>query len=70
MSLSRPWRAVASIGPGLAVSIGVGIALTSSQPYWTAVLGMVLGAGVFAGLSSWQAWRTLRRADYHGYAAY
>lgn len=70
MSLNRPWRSIVSIGPGLVVSIGVGIVLTSSQPYWTAVFGMLAGAMVFAAISGWQAWRTLRHADYFNYSAW
>ncbi|MFL5843074.1 MAG: hypothetical protein ACJ762_00175 [Solirubrobacteraceae bacterium] len=70
MSLNRPWRAVTAIGPGVLVSVVVGIVATSRYDYWTAVFGMVVGAGVFAVLSSWQAWRTLRQADFHSYAAY
>lgn len=70
MSLSRPWRAVASIGPGVVVSVLVGAAATTYYSHWTAVFGMVAGAAVFAVLSGWQAWRTLRRADYYSYAAY
>lgn len=70
MSLSRPWRAVLSIAPGLVVSIAVGVVATTHYAHWTAVFGMVAGAGVFAVLSCWQAWRTLRRSDYYGYAAY
>lgn len=70
MSLSRPWRAVAAVGPGVIVSVVVGLIATSIWAYWTAVFGMVAGAGVFAVISGWQTWRTLRRADYFSYAAY
>ena len=70
MTLNRPWRAVASIGPGVLVSIAVGVTATSYYSHWTAVFGMVAGAFVFAALSSWQTWRTLRHADYYSYAAY
>ena len=70
MSLNRPWRAVAAIGPGVAVSFAVGIVATTHYAHWTAVFGMVAGAGVFALISAWQAWRTLRHADYYSYAAY
>jgi hypothetical protein len=69
-SLNKPWRAIASMGPGLALSVLVGVALTAHHSYWTAVFGMLAGAVVFAGLSAWQAWRTLRRADYYNYSAW
>jgi hypothetical protein len=70
LSLNRPWRAIASIAPGLLVNVAVGIALTSGHAYWTAVIGALAGSIVFAALSGAQAWRTLRRADYHNYAAW
>ncbi|MDX6731080.1 MAG: hypothetical protein QOC54_1028 [Baekduia sp.] len=70
MSLNRPWRSIAAIGPGLAVSVLVGIALTSSLSYWTAVIGMLAGSVVFAAISAWQTWRTLRRADFFNYSAW
>lgn len=70
MTLNRPWRAIASIGPGVLVSIAVGVVATTFYSHWTAVFGMVAGAFVFAVLSSWQTWRTLRHADYYSYAAY
>lgn len=70
MTLNRPWRAIASIGPGVLVSIAVGVVATTIYSHWTAVFGMVAGAFVFAALSSWQTWRTLRHADYYSYAAY
>lgn len=70
LSLNRPWRAISAIGPGLAVSLVVGAVFTSHMRYWTAVLGMCAGAAVFAALSGWQAWRTLRRADYFNYSAW
>ncbi|MEO6496441.1 MAG: hypothetical protein ABIO51_03045 [Solirubrobacteraceae bacterium] len=70
MTLNRPWRAIASIGPGVLVSIAVGVVATTFYSYWTAVFGMLAGAFVFAALSSWQTWRTLRHADYYSYAAY
>jgi len=69
-SLNRPRRALAAIGPGLAVSVLVGIVLTSFYSYWTAVFGMLAGAVVFAGISAWEAWRTLQRADYYNYSAW
>lgn len=70
MSLSRPWRAVAALVPGVVVSFAVGILVTTHYAAWTAVFGMVAGAAVFAAISSWQTWRTLRHADYYAYAAY
>lgn len=70
LTLNRPWRAISAISPGLAVSVLVGIALTTGHAYWTAVFGMLAGAAVFAAISGWQAWRTLRRADYYSYAAW
>jgi hypothetical protein len=70
LTLNRPWRAISAITTGLAVSLLVGIALTVSHPYWTAVVGMLAGAAVFAAISAWQAWRTLRRADYFNYSAW
>jgi hypothetical protein len=70
MSLNRPWRSITAIAPGLAVSVLVGVVLTSFEPYWTAVVGMLAGAIVFAGISAWQAWRTLHRADYFNYSAW
>jgi hypothetical protein len=70
MSLNRPWRSIVSIGPGLLVSIVVGIVLTSTKAYWTAIFGMVAGAIVFAAISAWQVRRTLKRADYYNYSAW
>lgn len=70
MALARPWRAAAAMGAGLVVSVAAGTVATTHYAYWTAVFGMVAGAAVFAGLSSWQAWRTLRHVDYHSYAAW
>jgi hypothetical protein len=70
LSLNRPWRAIASILPGLLTSIVIGTVLTSHMRYWTAVVGMFAGSIVFACVSAWQAWRTLKRADYFNYSAW
>jgi hypothetical protein len=51
-------------------SIAVGLILTSFKPYWTAIFGMMVGAGVYAAISAWQTWRTLKRADYYNYSAW
>lgn len=70
MSLNRPWRAIVPVAAGVVVSLVVGLVATSIWAYWTAVFGMVAGAAVFAAISTWQAWRTLRRTDYFNFAAW
>lgn len=70
MSLNRPWRSIAAIGPGLLVSIAIGIFMTTRYAYWTSIFGMACGAGLFAVISAWLTWRTLRRADYYNYSAW
>lgn len=70
MSLNRPWRSIAAIGPALLVTIGIGIAMTTRYAYWTSVFGMVCGAGLFALISTWLTWRTLHRTDYYNYSAW
>jgi hypothetical protein len=70
LSLNRPWRSIAAIVPGLAVSVAVGIAMVGAYAYWTAIFGMLAGAATFAAISGWQTWRTLRRADFFNYSAW
>jgi hypothetical protein len=69
-SLARPWVLVASIGVALAVDLAVGITLSRSGPYWHSVIGLAVGGGVFAGLTTIAAVRTLRRTDYRFFSAY
>ena len=70
MGLARPWRVLAALGPGVAVSVGVGAVLTSFSPYWNAVWGMVAGTAVFALISGVLTLRALREADYLSYSAF
>lgn len=69
-SLSRPWPAVGGLSVALLTNGGVGWVLSRHGEHWWSVGGLVVGAAVFACLSSVAAVRVLRRLDYHYYAAY
>jgi hypothetical protein len=70
LSLARPGPVVKAMTLAAALSATVGIAVTTFFPYYTAVLGMVAGALVFAVLTARTVRRTLRRGDYWIYAAW
>ena len=59
---------------GLSVALlcngGVGWVLSRQGEHWWSVGGLVVGAAVFACMSSVATVRVLRRLDYHYYAAY
>ncbi len=59
-----------ALAPAVLVSLATGIAITSREPYYGAVGGMVAGALVYAVISAVLTRRTLRRADYWTYAAW
>lgn len=69
-SLGRPWVVVRSLLPGVAVAASVAFALSRAYPYWTAAGGLVAGTLVFATLATAATTRTLRRVDYHYFAAF
>lgn len=69
-SLSRPWPAVGGLAVALVSNGGVGWALSRHGEHWWSVGGLVVGAAVFACMSSVATVRVLRRLDYHYYAAY
>lgn len=70
LSLARPWPVVKAMTVAAAVSAAVGIGVTTSMPYYTAVLGMVAGAFVFAVLTARTVRRTLHSGAYWSYAAW
>jgi hypothetical protein len=69
-SLSRPWPAVVGLSVALLCNGGVGWVLSRQGEHWWSVGGLVVGAAVFACMSSVATVRVLRRLDYHYYAAY
>jgi hypothetical protein len=70
LSLARPWPVVRALTVAAALSAAVGIGVTTSMPYYTAVLGLVAGAFVFAVLTARTVSRTLRSGAYWSYAAW
>ncbi len=69
-SMARPWLVVRAMVIALAVSLAVGITLSRTHAYWWSAAGTVAGGLVFASLTGFATWRTLRRGDLHLYAAY
>jgi hypothetical protein len=69
-TLSRPGGVIRAAGAAAIASAGVGLAVTSFEPYYTAVLGLVAGSLMFAIITGLAARRTLRSGDYWLYAAW
>ena len=70
LGTQRPWRVIAAMVPAVVVNVTVGLLVSRSQPFYTAVCGLIIGALVFACLTAWAARRTLAQADYWAYAAW
>ncbi|MCW3038431.1 MAG: hypothetical protein JWM31_336 [Solirubrobacterales bacterium] len=70
LSLARPGPIVKAMTLAAALSVAIGISLTTWLPYYTAVLGLVAGAFVFAVLTASTVRRTLRSGAYWSYAAW
>jgi hypothetical protein len=69
-SLARPWLVVVALAFAVGVDLGVGIGLSRTGAYWEGVIGLTAGCAVFAALTAAMVFRTLRRTDYHFFAAY
>jgi hypothetical protein len=69
-SMARPWLVVRAMAAALAVGLIVGVTLSRTHAYWWSAAGTTAGGLVFAALTGWASWRTLRRGDLHLYAAY
>ena len=69
-SLSTPWPVVGALLVGLLADITVGWVLSRSGEPWWSVGGLVVGASLFAGISTLATVRVLRRLDYYNYAAF
>jgi hypothetical protein len=67
--LSQPSRAVAAAGIASLVDLTAGYLLSRLSSPQDAVIGFLLGAITFAGISGYSALSALRRADYAHYAA-
>jgi hypothetical protein len=69
-TLSRPWPMLRAIGAGLASGIAVGYVLSRVVAYWWGAIGLTVGMGTFAVISTLEAIRLMRNLDYAYYAAY
>jgi hypothetical protein len=69
-TLSRPWPMLRAIGAGLASGIAVGYVLSRTVTYWWGAVGLTVGMGTFAVLSTIETVRLMRNLDYAYYAAY
>ncbi|WP_412067561.1 hypothetical protein [Rubrivirga sp. IMCC43871] len=63
-------RVLVPLAWALAVDLAVGLVATRGWGYEHAGWGLLVGAALFAGLTTTHALRMLRRADYFAYAAY
>ncbi|WP_412063091.1 hypothetical protein [Rubrivirga sp. IMCC45206] len=63
-------RVLVPLAWALAVDLAVGLVATRGWGYEHAGWGLLVGAALFAGLTTRHAVRMLRRADYFAYAAY
>jgi hypothetical protein len=70
MGLARPWPVVRALVLALAVDAAVGFPLSRVGPYWLAVVGLAAGCATFAAVTAVSAVRSLRRGDYHYFAAW
>jgi hypothetical protein len=68
--LGRPRLLLEALAPALAVAVIAAFGLSRTLPYWTAVVGLLAGAFVFAVLAARNALRVLREVDYYYFAAY
>jgi hypothetical protein len=69
-SLARPWRPTVALIAAVVVDLAVGITLSRTGAPWHSAIGLAAGCGVFAAITGVMAVRTLRRTDYHLYAAF
>jgi hypothetical protein len=68
-TLSRPWDSVRAYLWAIAVNVALGYWLSRSFGYWYSIVGLALGALVFAALTTRSVVRTLRQMDYSYYAS-
>ena len=69
-SYSRPELALKSLGPALLTNFLVGYVCSRSFEYYYSVLGLLLGAIVFAVLSTVYGTRFFKKYDYYFYSAF
>jgi hypothetical protein len=69
-SLSRPALVLRALVPSVAVTVVVSVLLSRMLDYHDGAIGLVVGAVVFAVLSTALAIRVVRRMDYYYYAAF
>ena len=69
-SLSTPWPVVGALLVGLLANITVGGVLSRYGEYWWSVGGLVVGAFLFACITTISTVRVLRHLDYYNYAAF
>jgi hypothetical protein len=68
--LSRPWFTIRTAGLVLVVNIVVGFILSRMFAYWYSVIGLTVGALLFAIIMTWYAVKVFRKLDYYYYSAY
>jgi hypothetical protein len=68
-TLSRPWDSVRAYLWAISLNIAFGYWLSRSYGYWFSIVGMTLGALVFALLTMVSVVRVLRQMDYRYYAS-
>jgi len=69
-SLGRPKALVAALLPSVVVGGTVGFVLSRSGPYWHSVFGLVVGAALFALVTTLLTFRSMQNAPYHYYAGF
>ena len=69
-SLSRPMFVLQAITAAVVVNAVVGFVLSRTLAYWYSVVGLTVGALVFAAVSTRYAMRVFRNLDYYYYSAY
>lgn len=69
-SLSRPAFALHAIGLAIAANASIGFVLSRILDYWYSVVGLTIGAFVFAAVTTRHAVRIFRNMDYYYYSAY
>ena len=68
--VSRPAYALRPLVWGIGLGVAVGIGLSRSGIYWESVIGLAVGALVFAAGTTLYAIRLLDEIDYYAYASY
>lgn len=68
--LSCPGLVLRALIPAIAVDLAVGLTLSRTTEYWTAVIGLAAGGLVFAFLTTRSAIHVLREFDYYYYYYY